>query len=881
MLDAQCGDAYVVDLNHGGTANDPKHWRRYVIDTGYPVGKGKVERRASLAKSVYKHESNEFLPRPPWYTAGGQVAAKRPNLPPLSGIIITHSDRDHFGNAPWLIKRLQQLKGDKVPMNNTFGQDYVMLSPMWAWTTQVVKQVTEKKPPKDEGADEVDDPPEDDGDDDVNQDAENSDGEAPQIIPGIHEDVKPWNLGRFCDLEFGFTNDGMGVRFTLTHKKKLDMSTRKTWRGLLHLAKQARYHVMYRINSVNKSATASYQEWPSERLTRLSRLHISRTDEFVTSRYQYTNCNFGNFYFAGKDLANAKNCNAQNPHNELLERLERKGLRGEYWLVEVILVPDTAVKPRPRTSYVSNRTDDRTISGSWLRNVYDLHDVYMKRYEKLGSNPATAPKKNEGMIIEDRKPNVPVIDDRIEEERFQRLPAPSSDIGRYTGALLELKAFPDKVSNLKPPIGQDREDSEAILKKRQHQSQLMIDTSQKRRAETAQQIRSKEVGYCPRYFIIGLDDTFWQLPLGIDDLQGHYSTSFLGGAGEEYVRDFAHYILQYKLSGAAIEPQYYDVGLEPNTDTIEGALKYSDEYGALDPNFKTAGLRLVKLKRITSPNWGHYANRASIIAHFIRTRQRCEPFSFDEMFDNLSIGMEPDAFRMLFTGDALELGHGPEISYTPEKKITKTYFEGDIGKLAAKGYMQIQPTGNLLTWLQRQQLMKATRINVLKVPHHGSKTTTTAQFYHFISADVYLISGAWTPHGHPDPETIQSIFATIIREDGDPLSPSQFYSKANSTKTNLPHIREVCCLGVAMQVFSNVTDFLTSIHNYSANALASCLLHGNATITKLSTWRGLTKSGLRTPKLMIDTVSVPLLTTRHISVRAPLPNPQWAQLAKL
>ncbi len=53
--------------------------------------------------------------------------------------------------------------------------------------------------------------------------------------------------------------------------------------------------------------------------------------------------------------------------------------------------------------------------------------------------------------------------------------------------------------------------------------------------------------------------------------------------------------------------------------------------------------------------------------------------------------------------------------------------------------------------------------NVLKVPHHGSKSSAYENFYHFVSPEIAVISvGRKNPHGHPHEDTLSMLSGTAI-----------------------------------------------------------------------------------------------------------------------
>ena len=128
---------------------------------------------------------------------------------------------------------------------------------------------------------------------------------------------------------------------------------------------------------------------------------------------------------------------------------------------------------------------------------------------------------------------------------------------------------------------------------------------------------------------------------------------------------------------------------------------------------------------------------------------------------------------MLFTGDAFEAGLN-ETTINASRKF-------DSMSMVTPRTLDTSlhdPDGNILAWLWKQELLISFKIDVLKVPHHGSSVTTSLNFYRYVSASVYLISAAASLHNHPRAETIQVIMATILQEDG-PAKPPKDYIGLN------------------------------------------------------------------------------------------------------
>jgi hypothetical protein len=214
-------------------------------------------------------------------------------------------------------------------------------------------------------------------------------------------------------------------------------------------------------------------------------------------------------------------------------------------------------------------------------------------------------------------------------------------------------------------------------------------------------------------------------------------------------------------------------------------------------------MKLLKVKRLDSRDWSKYANRASILTHFVYTE------STDENYTNTARRAGTGDFNMLFTGDAFEAGLD-ETTITKDRKF-------DLSSVhttrSVSDFSLHVSDGNILSWLWKQNLLESFRIDVLKVPHHGSSTTTSPSFYRFVSASVYLISASATLHNHPRAETLQAILATIIREDGHAKAPKEYYRDSDTTaeRRNKTHIKFVCISIGFCAVKSPFADILSPL----------------------------------------------------------------------
>lgn len=89
--------------------------------------------------------------------------------------------------------------------------------------------------------------------------------------------------------------------------------------------------------------------------------------------------------------------------------------------------------------------------------------------------------------------------------------------------------------------------------------------------------------------------------------------------------------------------------------------------------------------------------------------------------------------------------------------------------------------GDLMNWLSGEQDMnQRINVDVLKLPHHGSRVTTDPSFFYFVTAKVYLISRSLQAHAHPAFSTLKAMVRYTLSKDGRMAAkaPSKYRSKA-------------------------------------------------------------------------------------------------------
>ncbi len=191
-----------------------------------------------------------------------------------------------------------------------------------------------------------------------------------------------------------------------------------------------------------------------------------------------------------------------------------------------------------------------------------------------------------------------------------------------------------------------------------------------------------------------------------------------------------------------------------------------DERQRLLAILKKEGISTIDKLIITHPHADHLGGADMIFKNFI----------VKEVYDNgqitntklyrtylKTIKMNKIAYKQLYDGDILDFGGGVSFKvFNPRKEMIKNSdnLNGNsiVGKLTYCKFSMLF-TGD--SEAESEELMlktygKELKSDILKSPHHGSKTSSNSKYLKLVAPDAVLISlGVGNEYGHPHEATLQ------------------------------------------------------------------------------------------------------------------------------
>lgn len=189
------------------------------------------------------------------------------------------------------------------------------------------------------------------------------------------------------------------------------------------------------------------------------------------------------------------------------------------------------------------------------------------------------------------------------------------------------------------------------------------------------------------------------------------------------------------------------------------------------PKLMPFGDRSLDMLVVTNPDKDHYAGFFDVLSRYSvamvgKTETRSDTLFFTEFEKNISEKKIPT--HILQKGDRIIVGGGAVIDVLfPDQNVSN--WSSNDGSLVARlsyGSSSVFLTGdstekieNYLLRTQRDSLQS----DIIKVPHHGSRTSSSFNFVKDIHPSIALISaGKDNSYGHPHLETINTFIALKI-----------------------------------------------------------------------------------------------------------------------
>ncbi|KAF5963362.1 hypothetical protein FCOIX_13875 [Fusarium coicis] len=830
VVEANEGDAFVVDLRVAKDYTKSASWNRYIVDTGFPIdifsaydsetdtysaGGGP---RAGLLRALFEDDIttkaliNSTIK--PW--DDGQ-------MPRICGMIITHTDRDHWGNATWLARYLQWAHQQS---NGTFLLNPLPIytSPMIQWLKDVAAMsklhLTETKmlAAKDKSHKEVD----------ARARAKDFLTKEHKIMFSADKTAKPvLKLGESrIAVEEEVTIDSTPFlnpsAWTAAFKKYEELQqTLLTEKPYCSLAIQVTKRLkdeedLKRWNGKmdkgdRRKLRTDETAWIKEYIVRWHHKPLTRT----------VGCSFNSI----PDLAAALGYTINYRFN-----LQKRDFKLDEPDLTMLMRPLThewinenttsAITTWTERSNFKPTEDQLRAAGAVRQNtIFETFDEPVLVIAEVRLVPPKITAKR-SYPVGPNDPNAVLAGDWLRlmsQHRFVETGLDKPDVD--TDAVEQIKAVVEKPDfiGLDDRLVQEDTGDRPQITAVERLLHLVVEGWFAQEPEKPNKL-VQDVA------CLGLQDTIYGLHFvlqppveeGKKPMDSFWKSSYSGCAGTRFSRDFLHLAAQAYLSPDQTDKWFRKA--KSNSEKLDHLLQIDDDYLYNVQLVKQIGLvidrttadssrklfvsedkkkelgtyainvlqsridaaeakyevekktREKRAKKSTkNRSWGHAANRSSLITHFRFEARTYRGFEKGVSFD------------MLFTGDAFEIGAGESQPYAPHLRPGLKDFQIPSAvrprTIEKQGGLFENPDGNLLSWLWQNGNLGGMRVGVLKVPHHGSSNTTNALFYRLVSASVYLISGANKPHGHPRPETLQAIINTIMREDGPARPPEDFCSE--------------------------------------------------------------------------------------------------------
>lgn len=176
----------------------------------------------------------------------------------------------------------------------------------------------------------------------------------------------------------------------------------------------------------------------------------------------------------------------------------------------------------------------------------------------------------------------------------------------------------------------------------------------------------------------------------------------------------------------------------------------------------------IDLIMATHPHSDHISGLINIldryeVSHIIQAKDLYDSPQFKAWHD--AVVKEHALETETLAGEVINLGEDIDLMIIyPDKSydgmILKKPHEANVVSMLRYKNLKVLLTGDMEAPVERKLLLNNVDVNadVLKVGHHGSKTSSTTEFLNAVSPEAAVIQvGAKNKYGHPSPETISRL----------------------------------------------------------------------------------------------------------------------------